>query len=759
MLFESFYGEVIADELLYLAVHVPRFAQSVAINIWSEVSLTSDAKILLRYDALPTLEEFDAEYTIPQLPEALTILDKQPTQSVLYMAIYGGVELHSYRYFAGSPSYTLIGVETKIDSCQTELEIGPDCELIEMLPISNIGSSVAKHIDLEGDYAVFALTIPHNLEAAVVDISYQLPELKTLLCPSSGEVPNGSIVLTADFYLDQPNEDYNAGKERSTITFADLCGSGLEKEDVEEQTERIEQGSKGLDDQPYLKLAEKTEVRLSIVVQRPLSGIWKLRLLLSSCDNTQNTGATVEGKATSFSSSSSTATTTASTTTTTSPVAVSVPISITSAAFSCPAGSTTTGNAEWTAEGWSARVQCAGEIVGMDSSRSPLIASGYSTHTSSTTVIPPCTYSALDGSVAVGGGASGTVDNDGGMADDMSFVIFAATLRPNEQNSAVGGGFQLQLKVALPPELVDAFSPGQLDRHTFSALMDQENFLLSTRVGGLPADPRAYRIPLFPSSSAEQTAQQQLEVRRTRSLQSHLISHREGISIPNARSGEISILAEETSSTDQTYDYVNEYDADDDSVCSSSDETFANIRVAESANAFMLSTREAAHYDFASGYDASSPYRIYVWSLSRPVLPNLFASGAISSGNTIYFRVSRETARSPTPTEALFKGRRVSQTAVGAGEMNGVTASGPARSVLRSGHGGGGGDSDGSDFELPVQGSGRRLSPHAGSVDSHSSTLLVTLDLLLGPCAAGSCEHGTCYTKEGDVPASSCKCR
>jgi hypothetical protein len=65
---------------------------------------------LIRKDGVPSMSTYDSKFAIPNFPNTLTLIDHQPGPCVLYLGIAGGEELHNRRYFAGSPTSTIVGL-------------------------------------------------------------------------------------------------------------------------------------------------------------------------------------------------------------------------------------------------------------------------------------------------------------------------------------------------------------------------------------------------------------------------------------------------------------------------------------------------------------------------------------------------------------------------------------------------------------------------------------------------------------------------
>ena len=127
-----FHSELESDQLIYTRIVIPRNANKIVIKIFAttsadEATLKSDSIAngsvskaasdtnvlpcaLLKYNGLPTFDDSDAFFQLPKSPMFLQITDDQPHESELYVGLWGGYLLHSFRYFAGSPTVFSTGV-------------------------------------------------------------------------------------------------------------------------------------------------------------------------------------------------------------------------------------------------------------------------------------------------------------------------------------------------------------------------------------------------------------------------------------------------------------------------------------------------------------------------------------------------------------------------------------------------------------------------------------------------------------------------
>ena len=66
---------------------------------------------------VPTLANYDASYDIPDFPAALEVLDDSPSESILYIGVWGGALLNSFKYFTGSPMLADFELVVDITAC------------------------------------------------------------------------------------------------------------------------------------------------------------------------------------------------------------------------------------------------------------------------------------------------------------------------------------------------------------------------------------------------------------------------------------------------------------------------------------------------------------------------------------------------------------------------------------------------------------------------------------------------------------------
>eukprot|EP01032_Pedospumella_encystans_P019672 gene19672-22372_t len=702
----DFYTEISADQLEYVAIEVPRHANYFEVQIWAESS-SMNPTVLLRYDGLPTLTFYDAKVSIPSPPSVLQILDLQPTQSVLYLGLFGGSKLHRFRYFAGEAITKLVGVQTEIKSCPSEYQNGPNCTQSVSLATARGKSGASSTLLLTTNATSAAVvTIPQHVEQILMEILIPAENVE-LLCSELNLSNNDNITFVFDLFLDQPLEENNAGRRSLTFNHSALCVSNIE-------------GSKQI---------------TTILVERPMPGVWtlqsSLRVAESQTSIDPSSSRTSEFSHTNTKSSNnfelhgdifkrkklvvevvdrtvlewsrmSSGDNSNPEQELSSRPQLRVPLTITTILSICPNGKTTsptstrrTGqyNVETPAE-----AQCTASVVAMDTVRTPLIARGvYALH-GRTTLLPAVSIFSASRATA------NKEDANGGESTVFNpFVVFEAVLPSQVQRLAVGGGMILQLSVSLPE------TSEKLHSDQFVRLMDSMHFHVAARFAGLPGDPDVYLYDTKRGNNFD-----------VRSPNAFLLSTRFA------------------TITDKLINSASGYD-DDDST------TRKNQLFHESAQQWLRQVfggadpsvpidahlRERTH-------TARTNTRTYTWVVTRPALPGLAVSSLDGVGSHLFIRVARE----PTQPSEKPENDPISRSF---GIMHGSRSS-PGANIENT-FASGESQSDAEEIG----------STSAG--DAATEALNVAASLLFEPCPKESCVHGECFVQEGDIAAFTCSCR
>ncbi len=223
---DKFAGIVSSDQIIYTTVKIPSHAVKVDLTVWATPSSLNPI-VLFRYDGIPTPTIYDAKYSLPSVPLKVRLVDDEPTASQLYIGIWGGELLHSYRYFAGSPVFTTVGVTTVIESCPSNIFIAPTCrDLAPLAPLhlkslttttdqSNISLLVAFNTT-----STFTMIVPENVQTYRMMFNYY-PD-NTEKCQESG-MNTRVFYMIAEMYLDQPLEDENYLRQIFVVDAESIC--------------------------------------------------------------------------------------------------------------------------------------------------------------------------------------------------------------------------------------------------------------------------------------------------------------------------------------------------------------------------------------------------------------------------------------------------------------------------------------------------------------------------------------------------------
>ena len=298
----TFQASLQPDNIVYTNVRVPRHAQSVRIKInfqdeclWIAklASSSNDSvpllqpTVFIRYDGVPRIDKFDASYTLPQYPESLEILDDSPSEAVMYIAVWGGALLNSYRYFAGSPDRVDIGVDVEIEACDSELQFGSDClQNLQILPLST------------GTDDKTTTTVPlffvqtHEQHAAlVVPRGVNDIQVRTTLTPESiGSVCDAYkaaaaagrhagldtaahvMQLVLRVYRNQPDEDIDSSKVTAQVGLHAVCAPAANS----------------------MLAGAVLLQQMQVLLERPLPGLWIVALHLG-VHSTPSTSSLLDG--------------------------------------------------------------------------------------------------------------------------------------------------------------------------------------------------------------------------------------------------------------------------------------------------------------------------------------------------------------------------------------------------------------------------------------------------------------------------------
>ena len=216
---ERFTSNVRLDEVIYTSVIIPPNAYFVNISVWSLESV-APPYVLLRYNGVPTIENYDAMYQLPAFPEVILLEDNNPSSSTLFIGLWGGSLLHSYRYFAGVETDKIVGVDSMIYSCDNDYQRTQDCKSIDILPFSTTGKSSNIHLltDTSADYGI---TIPSGTESLTLLFIPSIDENSfSNLCKVTNVI---NLNATITLFRNHESEEVDNGVIRHSIHIPTLC--------------------------------------------------------------------------------------------------------------------------------------------------------------------------------------------------------------------------------------------------------------------------------------------------------------------------------------------------------------------------------------------------------------------------------------------------------------------------------------------------------------------------------------------------------
>ncbi len=249
---ETFYGSITADNIYYAYITIPRHSFSVSTTITIEKGQSTayqdiKPKVLMRYNGVPTPSLYDDILDFPtDGSNAITLIDNQPTASILYLGIWGGELLHSYRYFSGSPVPVSVIIQSTIQICENDFAYyNPSsmvCEsMVPLITVQQSSSSSSRasdtnqddpasdgdngYVKILGDQIRFtasqnltgsltaaksySMIIPSNLHTLVLELQPKFDSFIPLLCIDDDQDTSVHWTSQMELFLDQSDEEMN----------------------------------------------------------------------------------------------------------------------------------------------------------------------------------------------------------------------------------------------------------------------------------------------------------------------------------------------------------------------------------------------------------------------------------------------------------------------------------------------------------------------------------------------------------------------
>mmetsp|Transcript_8918 Transcript_8918/g.13391 ORF Transcript_8918/g.13391 Transcript_8918/m.13391 type:complete len:889 (-) Transcript_8918:131-2797(-) len=211
-----FTGHFTDDSIAYTSITVPDKATRISLYIWADPLKHTPTYVLLGADRVPTIDDYDAVFTLPYGGEVLELVDNTPSKSVLYIGIWGGVMLHSYRYFGGSPVYYSTAVISEIVTCDSVYQRGPSCVPVPPLHHNSL-TSIATYL---GERTSRILYIPNGIENVILTASVTLSsDMMKDICSQISH----TIRLAVFLFLESSSDMLDNALETDIKNISNLC--------------------------------------------------------------------------------------------------------------------------------------------------------------------------------------------------------------------------------------------------------------------------------------------------------------------------------------------------------------------------------------------------------------------------------------------------------------------------------------------------------------------------------------------------------
>lgn len=185
------------DNIQYGSIDIPQNAQSLNLLLWAHSSVVQPVYALIGIGRIPTTDSFDSMIELPALPSTLQILQPNPPAGKIFVGIWGGKLLHSYRYFAGDRAISSIGMQYQLST-----EVSSSQALATSFTIESSGYFIMKDSIAVNDVSSFSILVSSKTDRLHLEYSINNNSLN---CQFSN--PNGDLVLVLQSYFDAMSKD------------------------------------------------------------------------------------------------------------------------------------------------------------------------------------------------------------------------------------------------------------------------------------------------------------------------------------------------------------------------------------------------------------------------------------------------------------------------------------------------------------------------------------------------------------------------
>jgi hypothetical protein len=242
------------DTIAYTKIAIPATTQMQHIYLWCEPTSNGETQrhVMFGVNRIPTIDNYDSIIALPTTGEVYSLLDEFPVDSTLYLGLWGGEMLHSYRYFGGFPVYTAVGVVADVSTCDSLLQQGYSCKVYPHIPTMQSSTYISQSDDIlqqsAGD-AQLTLTVGSStagsrllrlkvnpglervqltLHSEAVSLTdFQIRDVCDVLATESGTLYDEAIFqLKGSLYLDRAPENTHIAFSNTLYDSKSLCATG-----------------------------------------------------------------------------------------------------------------------------------------------------------------------------------------------------------------------------------------------------------------------------------------------------------------------------------------------------------------------------------------------------------------------------------------------------------------------------------------------------------------------------------------------------
>lgn len=198
---EIYRGNIRADDISYTSVIIPESTDLVEIKIKTVTSLYNP-QLIFRYNGLPSPSKFDISFNISTFKkDDLVFRLLNPPESKLFIGIWGGEMLHSYRFFAGSPIISPIQITSTVSSAAILSKQVISIDELQRMPL------ILQNFEYSDYHLIY---FPCCLQSFGIEVNFNLVQNLIFTLPDIYFNEQSSIQITVkiEMYLDKNSPKY-----------------------------------------------------------------------------------------------------------------------------------------------------------------------------------------------------------------------------------------------------------------------------------------------------------------------------------------------------------------------------------------------------------------------------------------------------------------------------------------------------------------------------------------------------------------------